>query len=117
MTFSIHSVPSTSKALSTLVLSGVYLPPRTPSSAVITNLAWLSTIRLAKLSAEKPPNTTVWMAPIRAQANIDTTASGTIGKYSTTLSPLPTPILRMALPKRHTSECSSLKEIILCNEG
>ena len=37
-------------------------------------------MRLARLSGEKPPNTTEWMAPMRAQASIATAASGTIGR-------------------------------------
>jgi len=36
----------------------------------MTNLASESLIRLASASGEKPPNTTEWMAPIRAQASI-----------------------------------------------
>ena len=35
--------------------------------------------RPATLSGEKPPNTTEWMAPIRAQASIAAAASGIIG--------------------------------------
>jgi hypothetical protein len=31
-------------------------------------------------SAEKPPNTTEWTAPMRAQASIATAASGIIGR-------------------------------------
>ena len=74
-----HSV----KPGETLVLKpgqGVCLPPRTDSSAVITTLDWLSIIRLARLSAENPPNTKECTAPIRAQASIATAASGIIGK-------------------------------------
>ncbi len=36
-------------------------------------------MRPARLSGEKPPNTTEWMAPMRAQASIATAASGIIG--------------------------------------
>ncbi|MNH17424.1 hypothetical protein D3C79_770950 [compost metagenome] len=66
-------------ARSTLALSGVRRPPRTPSSAVITTLDLQSMIRPASASGEKPPNTTEWIAPIRAQASMATTASGIIG--------------------------------------
>ena len=38
-----------------------------------------STTRLASASDEKPPKTTVCGAPIRAQASIATTVSGSIG--------------------------------------
>jgi hypothetical protein len=38
-----------------------------------------SSIRLASSCDAKPPNTTEWIAPIRAQASIAITASGTIG--------------------------------------
>ena len=38
-----------------------------------------SATRLASASAEKPPKTTVWGAPSRAQASIATTVSGIIG--------------------------------------
>ena len=38
-----------------------------------------SSIRTASSGAAKPPNTTEWIAPIRAQASIAMTASGTIG--------------------------------------
>ena len=57
-------------AASTLAFSGTFLPPRRPSSAVITTLDWQSVMRWARLSGEKPANTTEWMAPIRAQASI-----------------------------------------------
>ena len=36
-------------------------------------------IRPASASGEKPPNTTEWIAPIRAQASIANAASGIIG--------------------------------------
>ena len=36
-------------------------------------------MRPARLSGEKPPNTTEWIAPIRAQASIAAAASGIIG--------------------------------------
>ncbi len=68
-----------SRAVSTLRLSGIFLPPRTPSSAVITAQASQSAMRPARLSGEKPPNTTEWIAPIRAQASIAAAASGIIG--------------------------------------
>ena len=66
-------------AVSTFFFSGMGLPPRTPSSAVITAHASQSAMRPARLSGEKPPNTTEWIAPIRAQASIAAAASGIIG--------------------------------------
>ena len=66
-------------ASSTAAFSPNGLPFRKPPSAVITTLADASSIRLRNDSAEKPPKTTECGAPIRAQANIDTTASGIIG--------------------------------------
>jgi len=39
--------------------------------------AWL--MRAASSWDAKPPNTTEWIAPIRAHASIATAASGTIG--------------------------------------
>ena len=54
-------------------------PPRLPPSVVITSLLSQSLIRSARLSGEKPPNTTEWIAPIRAQASIAYAVSGIIG--------------------------------------
>ena len=62
-------------ASSTLAFSGIFLPPRTPSSAVITTRDPQSSIRPFSASGEKPPNTTEWTAPIRAHASIATTVS------------------------------------------
>ena len=62
--------PALAIAASTLAFSGTFLPPRRPSSAVMMILDWQSVMRWARLSGEKPANTTEWMAPIRAQASI-----------------------------------------------
>ncbi|MNL02632.1 hypothetical protein D3C87_1231450 [compost metagenome] len=48
-------------------------------------------MRWARLTDANPPNTTECTAPIRAQASMVNTASGTIGMYSSTRSPRPTP--------------------------
>jgi len=77
-TFSTVAQPSL-RARSTLAFSGTVLPPRMPPSAVMTALAPASSMRSFRASAEKPPNTTEWVAPIRAQACMATTASGTMG--------------------------------------
>ena len=66
-------------AISTLALRGIDLPPRTPSSAVMTSLHSLSSILSLRASGEKPPKTTEWIAPSLAQASIATVASTIIG--------------------------------------
>src|ERR1700688_1867604 len=86
-----HSVPSMLSAPSTLCLSGTRLPPRSPSSAVMTMLEPQSAIRPPSASDEKPANTTECTAPIRAHASIAMAISGIIGRYIVTRSPLPTP--------------------------
>ena len=48
-------------------------------SEVMTSLAPQSLIRFASASGEKPAKTMEWIAPIRAQASIASTASGIIG--------------------------------------
>ena len=50
-----------------------------PHDAESTTLGRASSIRMASSCAANPPNTTEWIAPIRAQASIAITASGTIG--------------------------------------
>ena len=59
-----------SMARSAMALSGIFLPPRSPSLAVNSSLQRASTIRSRNESALKPPNTTEWIAPMRAQASI-----------------------------------------------
>ena len=75
MTFLIFSHSPSASASSTITLRGKDLPPRNCSSAVITAHAPTSTIRSCKDLAENPPNTTEWIAPIRAQACIATIPS------------------------------------------
>ena len=67
-------------AASAAVLSGVGRPPRRPVSAVIMTVASALTARSRSASAEKPPNTTQWMAPMRAQASMATGSSGIMGR-------------------------------------
>ena len=45
----------------------------------MTSFASASLMREERASAEKPPNTTVWGAPMRAQASIAIGSSGIIG--------------------------------------
>ena len=46
-------------------------------SQVMISFDWLSSMRPCSESTEKPPNTTEWIAPIFAHANIAKTISGT----------------------------------------
>ena len=62
--------PTLAIAASALALSGTLRPPRKPSSAVMTTLDLQSSMRPASESGEKPPNTTEWIAPMRAQARM-----------------------------------------------
>ena len=50
-----------------------------PQDAETMSFGRESSIRVASSFGAKPPKTTEWMAPIRAQASIAITASGTIG--------------------------------------
>ena len=50
-----------------------------PQLAERITLGVQSSMRVASSFGAKPPNTTEWIAPIRAQASIPTSASGTIG--------------------------------------
>ncbi len=62
--------------------SGMYSttrPGSMPHEAAQTTFGAQSSMREASSWAAKPPNTTEWTAPRRAQASIATTASGTIG--------------------------------------
>jgi hypothetical protein len=73
------SHPPKPSASSTIALSGRCLPPRACSSAVMTATAPASMIRSCSDFAEKPPNTTECVAPMRAQACMATTPSIDIG--------------------------------------
>ena len=62
--------------------SGLYWttrPGSTPQLAERTSLGLASSMRVASSFAAKPPNTTECTAPMRAQASIAITVSGTIG--------------------------------------
>ena len=61
---------------------GLYSTTRegsTPHEAERMTLGCASSIRAASSAGAKPPKTTEWTAPIRAQASIPMIASGTIG--------------------------------------
>ena len=62
----------------TLALAGCSVG--TTAGAGSTTSTPQSSMREARASEEKPPNTTVCGAPIRAQASIATAASGIIGR-------------------------------------
>ena len=66
-------------ASSTIGLRGMLPPRRTLASAVMTTRDREPTIRSLSAFAPYPANTTVWTAPIRAQASIATTISGMAG--------------------------------------
>ena len=50
-----------------------------PHDADRISFGCASSMRAASSFGAKPPKTTEWTAPIRAQASMPTTASGTIG--------------------------------------
>ena len=54
-------------------------PGSMPQLADRITFGLASSMRVASSCAAKPPNTTEWMAPMRAQASMANTASGTIG--------------------------------------
>ena len=54
-------------------------PGSIPQDAETITFGFASSIRVASSFAAKPPKTTEWIAPSRAQASIAITASGTIG--------------------------------------
>ena len=55
-------------------------PGSSPPEAVTITPGAASSMRTANSLAAKPPKTTEWMAPMRAQAGMATIASGTIGR-------------------------------------
>jgi hypothetical protein len=69
-TRTVSTMDMPSMARSTVFLRGTRFPPRRPSLAVTTTLQRASTMRSRSASAEKPPNTTEWTAPMRAQASM-----------------------------------------------
>jgi hypothetical protein len=60
-------------------LYAIVRPGSMPQDAETTRTGLASSMRLASSGAAKPPNTTEWIAPRRAQASIAIAASGTIG--------------------------------------
>ena len=76
MTF--FTVGDSATASSVVFFSGTVVPRRHASSCVITTSHSMSCSRPESESAEKPPNTNVCGAPMRAQASIAIGASGTM---------------------------------------
>ncbi len=76
----VSRVPRSPMCWSTWALIGAVLPLRRAPSTVTSAFASENSIRSRTDSAEKPPKTTLWVAPIRAQPSIATTTSGIIGK-------------------------------------
>ena len=73
------SESSDSAMSSTFSFIGSGSPRRSVASAVTSAFASENSIRSRTDSGEKPPKTTLWIAPMRAQPSIAATASGTIG--------------------------------------
>ena len=66
-------------ASSTSGLYSITLVNSIPHEAVTSALGLASSMRSASSLGAKPPKTTEWTAPSRAQASIATAASGIIG--------------------------------------
>jgi len=73
------SFPPAIQIASLFGLYAITLPPREPASALTMTLGSASSIRVASEPLANPPNTTQWIAPMRAQASIAKAASGIIG--------------------------------------
>ncbi len=67
------------RAVSASFFCGAALAPRKVPSQTTRIFASESWIRTDRASELKPPKTTLWTAPIRAQASMAIPASGTIG--------------------------------------
>ena len=61
------------------MISGIAFPRRIATSAVMTSFASASRIRMFSAVTPYPAKTTLWTAPIRAQASIAMICSGTMG--------------------------------------
>jgi hypothetical protein len=79
VTITFSTLGQVSRASSTTRFTGICLCPRFRPSLVSTIVACASWMRSLRLCALKPQNTTLWMAPMRAQASVAITSSGTMG--------------------------------------
>ena len=77
-TCSIESTPET--ASSAAAFTGTATPRRNCPSVVTSSFAPVSSTRNRRASAEKPPKTREWMAPIRAIARVMMIVSGMTGR-------------------------------------
>src|SRR3989304_7063305 len=91
------------RATSQFFFMGMVLPPRTPSSDVMTRDEAESRTLSFRDAGLKPPQTTLCTAPMRAQARIDMRGSGIMGMYTVPLSPFLIPFLFNTLARRQTS--------------
>ena len=78
-TITVVTVGHSLSASSALPLRGTVVPRRYPPSEVMSTRDFASLMRSRRESGEKPPNTTLCGAPMRAQASMATTTSGIIG--------------------------------------
>ena len=81
--------------------------PSIPHDAETITVGAASSILVASSGAANPPNTTECTAPILAHASMAIAASGIIGRYTMTRSPLATPRPRSTPANRETSSSSS----------
>ena len=81
--------------------------PSMPHEADIMSFGFASSILIASSGGANPPNTTEWIAPMRAHASMAMSASGIIGIYRMTVSPLPAPQDKSAPANRETSSSNS----------
>mmetsp|Transcript_2512 Transcript_2512/g.9867 ORF Transcript_2512/g.9867 Transcript_2512/m.9867 type:complete len:212 (+) Transcript_2512:1203-1838(+) len=109
-------LPSSS-VLSTCVLSSTGFAPRITASHVTITLLCASARRPRIASGENPPNTTECTAPMRAHARQATASSTTIGMYSVTVSPLPTPFFLRTLANFLTESSNSAYVCRDCSSG
>ncbi len=101
-------------ALSALVFMAMsFFLPRSAVSCVIRILHSESWMRSRSESSLNAPNTTEWIAPMRAQASMATGSWGIICMYRQTRSPFSTPSDFSALANLQTSACSSL--YVICD--
>ncbi len=99
--------PASSMARSRIGLYSMTRLPSIPQDAETITFGVASSIRVASSGAAKPPNTTECTAPIRAQASMEISASGIIGRYTMTRSPLSTPRPRSTPANRATASSSA----------
>ena len=107
-TITLFIVGHCTSASSITFLSCTSLAPRMPPSQVITILHSASFILSAMDCAENPPNTTEWIAPIRAQASTAIASSGTMGIYIHIRSPFLAPLFLSTLANWQTFSNSCL---------